>query len=79
LPLNNNNNYILNREKQIPFYNAQNNKIENVAGSVSLSLTHFMDRTGKCISYCHQLKQNSTFKHENGEILNLETSADVHT
>jgi hypothetical protein len=26
---------------------------------------------------CHRLKQNSTFKHENGETLNLETSADV--
>jgi hypothetical protein len=25
----------------------------------------------------HRLKQNSTFKHENGEILNLEISADV--
>jgi hypothetical protein len=29
------------------------------------------------VTVLQRLKQNSTFKHENGEILNLETSSDV--
>jgi hypothetical protein len=52
--------------------NTQNDKIENVAGLLWLSL--YMDGTGKCKSpftpSWHWLKQNSTFKHENGKILN---------
>jgi hypothetical protein len=36
-----------------------------------------MDGTGKCKQpSTPPSKQNSTFKHRNGEILNLETSAD---
>jgi hypothetical protein len=60
---NNTREYSLNREKMEFQKNAQNDKIENVAGSVWLSL--FMDSTGKCTLPSKPLSKN-------GEILNFE-------
>jgi hypothetical protein len=53
---------IFDKEKHIIPKNAQNDKTENVAGSVRMSL--FMDGTGKCkLPSTHPITDNSSFQH----------------